>query len=36
LVSSTHIAENTVTMMTTVLLCFKGFFCGLAANFSAA
>jgi len=26
LVLSIHIAENAVTMMTTVLLCFKAFF----------
>jgi len=37
LVLSIHIAENAVTMtMTTILVCFKGFFCSLAANFSAA
>jgi len=43
LVLSIHIAENAVTMtMTTILVCFKGFFlqlsrkflCGLAVSFS--
>jgi len=37
LVLSIHIAQNAVTMiMTTVLLCFKGFFHGLAENFLVA
>jgi len=39
LVLSIHIAENAVTViMTTVLLCFKGFwiFHGLSTNFSTA